>query len=64
MARKYSSIFVISHLFSVQWKSQAEMNTSWEFLSCLQGDDIIELDEQTTVLMKVKNRMDEIMLKE
>ena len=67
MARKYSSTFerhFSYRIFPLQWKSQAEMNAAWEFSSYLQGDGIIELDKQTTVVMKVKNWMDEIMLEE
>ena len=55
--RQHSSIVtMIRHFSSVllQWKSQAEMNVSREFSTSLQGDDIIELHEQTTVLMTVK----------
>ena len=52
VARKYSSAFVISYLNAME--SQAEMNTSWEFSTCLQGDNIIEMDKQTTGIMKFK----------
>ena len=53
MARKYSSTFVISHFLNAI-ESQAEMNTAWEFWTRLQGDDIIEMDKQTTGIMKFK----------
>ena len=53
MARKYSSAFVISYFFNAM-ESQAEMNTSWEFSTCLQGDNIIEMDKQTTSIVKLK----------
>ena len=46
MIRHFSSVFTAM-------ESQEKMNASREVSTSLQGDDIIELDEQTTVLMTV-----------
>ena len=47
MIRHFSSVFIAME------KSRRD-DASREFSTSLQGDDIIELDEQTTVLMTVK----------